>query len=397
MKTIKLQEPSFGKLEVKHALEVLESTQVVMGKKTIEFQKKWGEWLNMPYNTMVNSGSSANLLIMHLLTSKRGNYKLNPGDEIIIPAVTWSTTLFPILQLGLKPVLADVNPKTFNIDVASCQKVLTKKTKAVFIVHLLGNPCNMDEILKFCNENNLILIEDCCEAHGSGWENKKTGTFGIASSFSFMFAHHISTIEGGVVSVKNLHDDSVVKAGRAHGWIREMDTDIKSTIFEESGFDDDRFLFWDTGYNVRPTEISAVFGVDQLEKIDSFIQTREHNFNRYINKLKELQNHIQVQELENPTKSHRSNFAFGFYLKEQNKYSRKALVKHLHENRIESRPLVAGNLARHPFYPLYCEKPNTELSNADKIHFGGMYLPNHQNLTESDIDYVCEKLTAYFK
>ena len=164
---IRLQVPSYDSEDIKNITRLMESTNVVMGKKTIDFQKRWSKWLNSPFSTMVNSGSSANLLVANLLMSKRGNYKLEKGDEVLVPAVTWSTTLFPIIQLGLKPILVDVKPETFNIDVESCREAISEKTKAIFIVHLLGNPCNMDEINSFCNEYNLHLIEDCCESHGA--------------------------------------------------------------------------------------------------------------------------------------------------------------------------------------------------------------------------------------
>ena len=393
---IRLQEPSYGEKEIHDIIEILRSKNVVMGEKTKQFQDEWSKWLDIPFSTMVNSGSSANLLMIQMLLSKRGRYRFENGDEVLVPAVTWSTTLFPIIQLGLNPVIIDVKSDTFNINVESCKKAITKRTKALFAVHLLGNPANMDALENFCDENSLILLEDCCEAHGAGWNNQKVGIFGAASSFSFMFAHHISTIEGGIVCCKDEQDDSILKASRAHGWIREINDERKKNIINSTDIDNDKFLFWDLGYNLRPTEISAVFGLNQLKRVDNYIKIRNRNFEEYKRRLKPIFDKIQIQNLEDEEKSFRSNFSFGFYIKDTNRYPRKTIMEYLSRNGIESRPLIAGNLSRHPFYSFYCEHPRVELKNSDKIHYGGVYLPNHQNLTEEDVYYITEHLISFF-
>ena len=345
---------------------------------------------------MVNSGSSANLLMIQLLMSKRGQYRLSRGDEILVPAVTWSTTLFPIIQLGLKPILVDVDSKTFNISISSCREALSKKTKGIFLVHLLGNPANMEKIMSFCEDRNLLLLEDCCESHGAQWSNDKIGTFGIASSFSYMFAHHMSTIEGGMVSTTDPLNNSIIKASRAHGWVRELNEKEKNKILEDNLNHDKNFLFWDVGFNIRPTEINAVFGICQLEKLDGFIKIRNENFEHYKILTEKLFDKIQIQELESEKKSFRSSFAFGFFIKDTKKFSKIKLINYLKAKGIESRSMVAGNLARHPFYSLYCESPRVDLATSDKIHDGGIYLPNHQGLTKDDIDYVASKLISFF-
>ncbi len=396
MKKIRLQEVSYGKREIKEALESLNSTQLTMGKKCRLFELEWNKWQKSKYSTFVNSGSSANLIIISLLRSKRGNYKLKQDDEILVPSVTWSTTLFPIIQLGLKPVLVDVNPKTFNVSVESCEHALTQNTKAVFVVHLLGNPCNMDKIIDFCQSNNLLIIEDCCEAPGAKWNEEKVGNFGIASSFSYMFAHHMTTIEGGMVCCKTELDNKIINANRAHGWIREFTEKQKQEILDELQPDDDRFLFWDLGYNFRPTEINASFGLHQLKKLDEFINIRNSNFNTYQERLKSISDKIQIQELEDPKKSLRSNFAFGIVIKDK-RYSRKALFHHLDKNGIESRPLVGGSLKEHAFYKLYFQtNDHISLEVSENIHKNGFYLPNHQGMDERDVEYICNKLLEFF-
>jgi len=394
-KTIRLQEPTYDNREIESVLDLLQNTMVVMGKKTIDFQNEWSRWQGCKYSTMVNSGSSANLLIINLLLSKRYRRPLSKGDEVLGPAVTWSTTLFPVIQLGLKPVLVDVSPTTFNIDLDSCKKAITPKTRAIFVVHLLGNPANMDKICEFCNENNLILIEDCCEATGSKWNGVNVGNFGVAASFSFMFAHHISTIEGGMVCCQDKQDENIIKASRAHGWIRELDEKSQREIEAENYFDDYRFMFWETGFNVRPTEVSAAFGLHQLEKLGNFIDIRIRNFRLYEELFRDLHDHIQTQCTEDEQKAFRSSFSFGFFFHDPK--LRKPFITHLRNKGIECRLLVAGNLARHPFYPLYCDKPTVSLEIADKIHEGGLFLPAHQGLEEEDIDYISATVHEFFR
>jgi len=396
MRRIKLQEPTYNQEEIKSILDILTSEMVVMGKKTIEFQNKWSNWLGVKYSTFVNSGSSANLLLINLLTSKRAKYKFKPEDEILIPAVTWSTTLYPIIQLGLKPILVDVDPFTFNISLESCEKAISSKTKAIFAVHLLGNPIDMDKLSEFCEVNKLLLLEDCCEATGSKWNDRKVGTFGLSSSFSFMFAHHMSTIEGGMVCCNNLDDDRVIKSSRAHGWIRELDDLFKEEIINEENLDYQKFLFWDMGYNVRPTEISAVMGEHQLNKINRFIEIRKTNYSYYKKLFNDLSDFISIQQVCKEEIADASFFALGFIIKKDQKHIRRKLMNYLDANGIESRPLVAGNLARHPFYKLYCDKPRVPLTNSDLIHERGMYIPNHQNISIDDINYIVDVMKRFF-
>jgi CDP-4-dehydro-6-deoxyglucose reductase, E1 len=396
MRELKLQVPTYDSREVDSILEVLKSEMVVMGGVTLKFQNLWSEWSGVKYSTMVNSGSSANLLLINLLLSMRAKYKLKRGDEVIVPAVTWSTTLFPIIQLGLKPVLVDVDERTFNISIESCSKALTPATKAVFAVHLLGNPANLDELRTFCSQHNLILLEDCCEAAGATWDGEKVGTFGTGSSFSFMFAHHISTIEGGMVCCNDISDDNVIKASRAHGWIRELDESAKAEIINENNGEYDKFLFWDMGFNVRPTELAASMGIHQLSKLDNFIKIRNRNYQTYVTNLEQLSDFIQVQQTEDDAKAGVSNFAMGFYIKNNRIGIRKELFDFLNSRGIECRPMVAGNLAKHPFYDLYCEKPRVSLEISDVIHQRGLYIPNHQNLSEDDILYACDVLREFF-
>lgn len=394
MKQIKLQEISYNNDEILAVMKQMLNGNVVMGEQTKTFETEWTRKYNHNYSTMVNSGSSANLILINLLTSLQSRYKLQQGDEILVPSVTWPTTLFPIMQMGLKPVLVDVDPLTFNISLDSCKRVLNSKTKAMFIVHLLGNPCNMDNIMEFCDANNLLLLEDCCEATGAKWNDKDVGTFGVGGTFSFMFAHHMTTIEGGMISVNDHLDNKIVKMLRSHGWARNISEVSQKALQVKHNLTDEefKFSFFDIGYNLRPTELNAVMGIEQLSKIDNFIEIRKKNYIKYWNEMSEWSDYITMQDMAG-SPHFSSPFAFGFYLNPE-KYSnhhRNKLMKYFVDSGVECRTLVAGNLANQPFVDLYYDKIgcDSSLLNADIIHQNGMYLPLHQGISEEDIEYVC--------
>jgi len=238
---ISLISPSFGKEEIMESIDSLLSTYVTMGKKVFKFEDMFAEYIGMKFGTMVNSGSSSNLISLEILANPSIENGLKPGDEIITPALTWSTAVFPILDVNAVPVFVDSNPDNLTIDVNQLEASLTKKTKAIMPVHLLGYPCNMDYIMDFAEDNDLFVIEDCCEAHGAQWKGKKVGSFGDLTSFSFFFSHHITTIEGGIVLTNNEEFNNLAKSLRAHGWIRERPD--KNKLTEKHSDLDSRFLF----------------------------------------------------------------------------------------------------------------------------------------------------------
>ena len=265
--TVRLQEIPFGFEEVYEAFKSLLSTYLVMGAKTEIFEQEWSKWLGKRHSTFVNSGSSAILLAMMWLKFHKS--KECKRDEILIPAVTWSTSLFPAMIVGLKPVLVDVDLD--NLCVNSFAPYITDRTLAVMPVHLLGHACKMDVIIDEAKKNNLFVIEDCCEAHGTRYKNQKIGTFGDISIWSFMFAHHMTTIEGGMLSVDDENTDDIFRMFRAHGWVRDISENKKNKLIEENPDIDPHFLFPDIGLNLRPTEISASFGIHQLKRLNDYI------------------------------------------------------------------------------------------------------------------------------
>jgi CDP-6-deoxy-D-xylo-4-hexulose-3-dehydrase len=361
-----LAEPTYGADEVMEALDSMISFKTTMWSKTREFENRFGNYVDSPA-VMVNSGSSADLLISFALLSESGG-PLSKGDEILIPAVTWPTQVWSALMAGFKVKLVDVDVATLNISIDDLRRKISPESKALFLVHLMGNMANMDEITSICREFNLILLEDTCESLGSSFRNQKAGTFGLASSFSFFFSHHITTMEGGMIVSSNAEFLSTVKLLRAHGWSRQLQN---APTFEGL---DPRYTFLEWGFNVRPTELQAGFGIHQLKRLESFAQHRNQNAKTLQNifgSYPELFDTMKVTE-----NVECSWFAFPILIK-PNKIgvSRDFVTSLLESNGIETRPVIAGNIARQPALNRFKEVISFEsLAGADYIHKHGFYV-----------------------
>ena len=217
---VRLHEPTFSADEINAALDCLLSTHVTMGQKVKSFETAFSSSGTFGPGVMVNSGSSANLLAIAALTNPEARDGLQPGDEVIVPALSWSTTVWPLVQLGLIPVVVDIDPTTLNVDPNEIEAAITEKTRGIMVVHVYGNPCELDAIQDICNRHSLILIEDCCEALGANYDGKSVGNFGRVGTFSFYFSHHITTLEGGITIAQEQEDAELMRILRAHGWIR---------------------------------------------------------------------------------------------------------------------------------------------------------------------------------
>jgi len=376
---------NFGEEEIYAAIEVLLSGKLTMGEKVKNFEKDFANYLGIPYAIMVNSGSSANLLVFAAITNKIRNKHLKSGDEVLIPAVCWSTSFAPIIQCGLVPRLVDIDLKTLNISINELKKSITSKTKAIMNVHIMGNSTDMSELVKFCKENNLILIEDTCEALGSSHNNKKLGTFGEFGTFSFYFSHHITTIEGGMVVCKNLEDYDLLKTLRAHGWSRQLSNEQmwQKKIPEI----DPRFLFINLGFNFRPMEIQAAFGIIQLKKLDQMNLQRKKNVKLLKNT---LINHILWDnQFTFPSCSNFTDAAwFGFIILLDKKYKndKSKYQNYLLENGIDTRPIISGNFALQPVYKSYCGNYATkEFYNAQELNDRGIFVGCHTTPIDNKI------------
>ena len=294
-----LLENAFSKQDINEGIKVLKSKKITMGKKTEKFEKYFAKKLGIKYALMVNSGSSANLLALSILVNPMYPRKLKKNDEVLIPAICWSTSLWPIVQNGLKPVFVDVDKDTLNISISDLEKKITKKTRAIMCVHVLGISSNMKKIKEICKKNKIIVVEDTCESLGSKYENINLGTYGDFGTYSFYYSHQITSGEGGMIVCKNELDYNILKSLRSHGWSR-------NTIFHKKFKNrykdlDENFLFINSGYNLRPTEIQAAIGHNQFKRINYFKKIRTANRNKiidYLKKLKDWDN--QFEFIQNP-------------------------------------------------------------------------------------------------
>jgi CDP-6-deoxy-D-xylo-4-hexulose-3-dehydrase len=389
---IPLSCPSIGKEEIIDVVNVLCSSNVTMGKNVERFEREFAEYLGVKHAVMVNSGSSANLLVASSLLSKRFTRHLSKGDEIIVPVVTWPTTIFPFAQLGLIPVMIDCDD-TLNIDPSKIEAAISSKTKAICIVPILGNPCDMKKVQDVCRKYNLLLIEDTCESLGSRYESKFCGTFGLAGTYSFFFSHHMTTIEGGMIVTNDDEFVDIVRCQRAHGWIRNLDA--KDTYASEHSDIDPRFLFIDWGYNFRPMELQAVIGSRQLKKLDEMNRVRK-------NIAKTLKEYLSVynEYIYFPTTVNGGDstfFGFPFLIKETCPINRCEIISILENNGISTRPIVGGNLSLQPAFNLFEWRKGCEFKNADKVHSQGVYFGTHPGMTLDHCKHIFNVFSKIFR
>ena len=390
---ISIASPTYGFAEVNEALDSLLSTWVTMGKKVKKFENSFARYIGSKYSVMVNSGSSANLLALSILTNPKFSKRIKLGSEVLTPAVTWATTIFPIANVNLVPSFIDVDLENFNLDVDKLRKSITKKTKAIMPVHLLGNPANMKEIIDIAKEYDLFVIEDSCEAHGAEFNNKKIGSFGDISTFSFFLSHHISTIEGGMLLTKNEEIFELAKSMRIFGSIRDQKN--KKQIAKKNPKLDPRFLFDSLGYNIRPTEIQGAFGIHQIKKLEKFIKIRTSNANFWNKKLAKFSNYLLLHS-QRPNTRH-AWFGYPITVRSPAPFSRDQLVNFLEKKNIETRPIMAGDITKQPAINLVKKKINRPLNNSKIIHSNSFFIGVHQGIGKIQRDYVVSVFEEFMK
>lgn len=344
-----------------------------MGKKVKIYEKKFAKYIGSKYAIAVNSGSSANLLIIaSLFFLKNKKFKLREGDEIIVPSIGWSTSYAPLQQYKLKIKFVDIDEYTLNYDTKILKKAITKNTRAILCINILGNPNNYNEIKKIIKGKKIFLIEDNCESLGAKFNKTKVGNFGIASSFSTYFSHHISTIEGGMITTNNQEVYETILSLRSHGWTRDLGNKNKLVKKKKDNFYE-KFNFILPGYNLRPTEITAVLGIEQLKKLSKFIKIRKVNAN-YLKKILKNNKNIYIQN-HLPGSSH---FAFALIIKKNSKVKLIDLRKKLDHAGIEYRPIITGDFTRQIVTQKYFEYlVYGKLKNASHIDRNGLMFGNH--------------------
>ena len=377
---------TWGKEEVQAIQRVIDTDMYTMGKHVKQFEKEFAEMFGSPHAIMVNSGSSANLLMLSLLKWK---YKLS-GD-IIVPVVGWATTNFPVSQNGFKLNFVDVDPNTWNIDVTKIEAAITPDTCAIMPVNLLGNSCDYSQLTALCKKHDLLLIEDNCESMGAKHGDKFTGTIGLAGSFSFFFSHHIQTMEGGMVLCKNQDDADYMRSMRAHGWIRELPDD--SPLYKKTGNAfNDNFIFATPGYNIRPLEMSGAIGTEQLKKWTAIMDVRQENANHFISLFKDKP-WCRIQK----TIGFSSWFTFGIVLEGELKGRRDKVVEALDKAKIQTRPIASRNFLKQPVMRDLDYIDNNDYTAADDIHDNGFFVGNGSTPIKDEITKLYEVITNLLK
>jgi len=399
--TVSLMEPSYSWEEVNQVIESLFSTQITLNSsaanKVNQFEKAWSHYIGSKNGVMVNSGSSANLLALFILANPTIKNHINHGDEIITPAVTWHTTVSPIISIGAVPVLVDVTLPDCTIDVDKIESVITNKTKAIMPVHLLGNPCDMETILNVAKKYNLYVIEDACEAHGAEFNRKKCGGMGDIGTFSFFFSHHITTMEGGMLMTNNEEIAELGRIMRSQGVIRNTSRRVELEKYYRSQEEykelDPNYLFANMGFNLRPTELNGGFGIEQIKKIGTILEQRMKNGEYWSQRLERYRDYFYL-----PTNSDdgKSWFCFPLIIKPGSPFSRRQITKYLNDCNIENRPIMAGNIARHPAMK-YFKYHASDLVNSELIHNNGFFWGNHQKIKLDQCEYVADCVDKFMK
>ncbi len=351
-------------------------------KLTVEFEEDWSKWLGTDYSVFCNSGSSAILLMLYTLI--QADY-IKKGSSIVIPSAAWATDLAPVMQLGLNPILCDINFDNLSVDLNHLEEIFVRnEPSALILVSVLGLVPDMKEILELCKKYDVHLLEDVAESTGSSYDGQKLGTFGLMSIFSTYFGHHLSTIEGGIVCTNDRKLMNILKAIRSHGWERDMSDDFKTRLRREWNIDDFNALytFYYPGFNLRPTDLHAFIGINQIKKLDKAITKRNEIFNEFNSRI--MNDYWKCKIYDDRFVS---NFAYPIIHPKRNE-----IVKHLLENDIECRPMICGSMGNQPFY--IKEYGRLTLPNVSKVDRFGLYVPNHPSLKKSEIDCIINTING---
>ena len=366
-----LIENPYRKSDIKEALKVLKSRRLTIGPVTDKFQNSFTKKLGSKFSLMVNSGSSANLLALQCLINPYRKKRLKPGDEVLIPSLCWSTSLWPIIQSGLKPKFVDIDLDSLNINLNDLKKKISKKTKAILIVHVLGNCVDMSELMRIVKKHNLILIEDTCESLGTKYKNKYLGTFGDFSSFSFYSSHQISSGEGGMICCKNNDDHEIIKSLRAHGWSRGLKNEKK--IAAANKHLDSRFIFYNSGFNLRSTDIASSIGINQFKYIDQLIKKRSINRDKILKMFKKkikMMKYLSFIDANNHVKAS----WFGIPILLSKKINRNKFLKKIEKLGVETRPIISGNFLKQPSIKKYKLNKKSNFKNSDIVNNHGFFI-----------------------
>ena len=381
----KLATSTWDESEIRAIQQVIKSDIFSMGPKVELFEKKFANFFGSKYAVMCSSGSTANLLMTASLFFLK-NPKLKAGDEIIVPAVSWSTTYFPLQQYGLKLKFVDIDLNTLNYNLENLESAVSNNTKAIMVVNLLGNSNDFKKINDIIKNRDIVIIEDNCESMGAKFDDRFCGTYGLMGTFSTFFSHHMATMEGGMVLTDDEECYHVLLCLRAHGWTRNLPEKNKIVKKSKNWFEES-FRFVLPGYNVRPLEMSGAIGVEQLKKLPSFIENRRKNAELFV---KLFENHPDFIIQKEISKS--SWFGFSLIIKPSSSLKRKEVVDKLIKANIECRPIVTGDFTQNEVMKYFDYEIHKELTNARYLHENGLFVGNQQVLIYEEIKYLYETL-----
>ncbi len=400
--------PCAGRVYDSHEMKMLTAASLdfwlTTGRFNAEFEKKLSEFLNVNFVTTTNSGSSANLLALSALTSEKlGKRSLNPGDEVIGVAACFPTTVNPIIQNNLVPVFLDIELPGYNIDTTLLEDAISDKSKAIMLAHTLGNPFNLNEITKIARQNNLWLIEDCCDALGSKYDGKLVGTFGDVSTLSFYPAHHMTMGEGGAVFTNDKLLKKIIVSFRDWGRDCYCDPGKNNTCGKRFDWNfeglphgyDHKFIYTHTGYNLKITDMQASVGLAQLSKIKKFIQKRKENFNWLKNHLEKYEKYFLLPEATE--KSEPSWFGFPILIKDDAPFSLLELNGYLFSHNVDTRPIFTGNITKQPYFKNKNFRVIGNLNNTDKMMGRTFWIGVYPGLTVDMMEYVVKTIDDFIQ
>lgn len=385
MKEYPLASNTWDDKELQAIQSVIDKDSYTMGSSVKQLEQGFSKFVDKKYCVMVSSGSAANLIATAALFYTK-DPMLKRGDEVIVPAASWSTTYFPLQQYGLKLKFVDVDLNTLNYDLSALESAVTDKTKMIMAVNLLGNPNDFDIINSFIKDKNIFILEDNCESMGAEYKGRKTGTFGIMGTFSTFFSHHIATMEGGFVVTNNEELYHILLSLRAHGWTRNLPKKNHVSNKSDDWFEES-FRFVLPGYNVRPVEMSGAIGVEQLKKFPLFLKQRRKNAELFVKLFKDHPDFIIQRNIDNS-----SWFGFSLIIKPGSKLKRKDIIDKLQENKIDCRPIVTGNFTKNEVMRFFDYKVHKKLINADFLHENGFFVGNSHVGLESEINTLFQVL-----
>ena len=382
----KLQENVLTDADLENLTDFIKTTKrFTQFTSVAQFEAAYAQWQGCQYCVYVNSGSSANLI---MIAAASEMYHWPADAEVIVPAVTWPTTITPVMQSKYKPVFVDANLSDLSFDYDKLEAAITDKTRAIFVAHLLGFPADIKRIQQIIGNRNIALLEDCCESQGATIDGKKVGNFGLAGSFSFYWGHHMTTVEGGMICTNDEEFYKLLLLKRSHGLARELPERFHAEIKKKYPEIDFNFLFLSDGFNVRNTELHAVLGLSQLPKMNGYIDIRNKNYRSYLDICKNYEDQLHVIKPANGY----SSFVLPFFFRDAKKKS--PFQECIMNEGIESRPLISGNLLRQPFLSQYYDPTN--FKNADFIHENAFYIGNNQFVDDSRMERLAQLMKDFF-